>query len=268
MIRIEEAVYNHYEKATQLSYSFNFEDITFYQLQGEMAFKTYFLNRYLLLYTEQGVLDVYIDEKKIRLSSKDLLLVPPYHVLKQAAENADTETRLYSAEFSCSQFKFFEIGHHVHISNAAGIEPLLSELYNTFMLQEGHYYQDAQLLLIIRLIKKLAFGYGEQQQLAERIRTYILQHLMQPLNIPDISEALNYNKDYLCRIFKKEYGVSIKEYLNKEKIELSKRLLQTSELSITAIAKMLGWDEMNLFVKFFKYHEGTTPSQYRQNTIR
>ena len=62
--------------------------------------------------------------------------------------------------------------------------------------------------------------------------------------------------------------MSIKEYLNKEKIELSKRLLQTSELSITAIAKMLGWDEMNLFVKFFKYHEGTTPSQYRQNTIR
>lgn len=46
-----------------------------------------------------------------------------------------------------------------------------------------------------------------------------------------------------------------------------KRLLQTSDLSVTAISQMLGWTDINLFFKYFKYHEETTPTQYRKNTV-
>ncbi len=271
MIRIEESVYNHYENTPQHSYSLSFEDITYYQFQTGLEFRKRFLDRFLLLYTAKGEFDLWVDRKLLHLGEKALLLIPPYQFIRGTPEQTDTqqETALYTLEFRCDRFGFFPIDHFLQLANAEPVEPLLTELYNEQKdLEQSTCYHDAWLLLILRMVRKLLAGRSDQQLLAEKIRTYILHHIMQPISVVEISEKLKYNKDYLCRIFKKEYGCSIKEFMNKEKINLSKRLLQTSDLPVSTISQMLGWDDVNLFFKYFKYHEKTTPTQYRLNTVR
>ncbi|MBS5571589.1 MAG: AraC family transcriptional regulator [Clostridiales bacterium] len=269
MIRIEASVYNHYENTQQHTCCLDFEEITLYQLQNGLEFRRRFLNQFTLLYIEKGAFDIYVESKLLHLEEKSLLLIPPYQFIHGASGQTDVSQAcvLYMLEFRCDHFDFFSLDKYLLLPSAEPVEALLAELYNEHKtLEHNTCFHDAWLLLIIRMIKKLMTGHKEQQ-LAEKVRAYILRHTMQPITITEISSELKYNKDYLCRIFKKEYGCSIKEYINKEKISLSKRLLQMSDLPVTAISHMLGWEDVNLFFKYFKYHEKITPTQYRTNTV-
>lgn len=271
MIKIEESVYNHYEDKRDSVCSLNFEEIAMYQLKNGLDFRQRFLDRFFLLYTQEGTFDITINNQAYHMDEKSLLLISPCQVVKGVPETDDNmhgECTLYTLEFSCTHFNFFDIGNYLLINNAEPVETLLTELYNDCKTTtSGDCFSDAWLLLILRTIKKLNSGHSEQHLLAEKLCAYIRHNIMKPITVSEISEAMQYNKDYLCRIFKKEYGCSIKEFINKEKINLSKRLLQTSDLSVTAISQMLGWDDINLFFKYFKYHEETTPTQYRKNTV-
>lgn len=270
MIKIEESVYNHYENSAGCSSCLNFEDITMYQLQNGLEFRQRFLDRFFLLYTQKGTFDITMNKQTFHLDEKSVLLIPPYQFIKGTPEqnNEIHECILFTLEFQCDYFNFFQIDNYLLLNEAESLETLLTELYNECKtVNSNNCYNDAWLLLIIRALKRLSIGHSEQLQLAEKVRTYILHHVMQPITVTEISEILKYNKDYLCRVFKREYGCSIKEFINKEKINLSKRLLQTSDLPVATISQMLGWDDVNLFFKYFKYHEKTTPTQYRMSTV-
>ena len=270
MIKIEESVYNHYENSAFHTCCLNFEEVTMYQFQNGLEFRQRFLDRFFLLYTQKGTFDITMNNQTLHLGEKSVLLIPPYQFIRGTTEqdNQLHECILYTLEFQCDNFNFFQIDNYLLLNEAEPIETLLTELYNECKtVDSNNCFNDAWLLLILRVIKRLSAGHSEQLQLAEKTRTYILHHVMQPITVTEISQALKYNKDYLCRVFKKEYGCSIKEFINKEKITLSKRLLQTSDLSVAAISQMLGWDDVNLFFKYFKYHEKTTPTQYRMNTV-
>ena len=82
------------------------------------------------------------------------------------------------------------------------------------------------------------------------------------LKVEEVSEHLGYNADYISRLFKANYGKSLKEYINDVKISHIKQLLLTSNLSLTDIACSTGFDDYKYFLKFFKYHEGVTPTQF------
>jgi len=221
-------------------------------------------------YTQKGTFDITMNKQTFHLNEKSVLLIPPYQFIKGTPEqnNEMHECILFTLEFQCDYFNFFQIDNYLLLNEAESLEALLTELYNECKtVNSNNCYNDAWLLLIIRALKRLSIGHSEQLQLAEKVRTYILHHVMQPITVTEISEILKYNKDYLCRVFKREYGCSIKEFINKEKINLSKRLLQTSDLPVATISQMLGWDDVNLFFKYFKYHEKTTPTQYRMSTV-
>ena len=71
-----------------------------------------------------------------------------------------------------------------------------------------------------------------------------------------------YNADYISRLFKAHYGKSLKEYMSNVKIDYIKQLLLTSELPLSDVAYNAGFYDYKYFLKFFKYHEGITPTQF------
>lgn len=80
----------------------------------------------------------------------------------------------------------------------------------------------------------------------------------------DICDRFGYNKDYISRSFKKKYGVTVKEYANREKLEAAKYLLKNSRHSIKKVGEAVGFDSVELFYKFFRYHMKLTPFEYRK----
>ena len=83
------------------------------------------------------------------------------------------------------------------------------------------------------------------------------------LRATDIASTYGYNINHLSRIIKKEYGKGIKALIDEFIVKRAKNYLVNSNHSVKEISGLLKFDNENSFVKFYKYHENQTPTQYR-----
>jgi two-component system, response regulator YesN len=101
--------------------------------------------------------------------------------------------------------------------------------------------------------------------IVEAVKQYIAEHLDESeLSREEIANHAFLNPDYLSRVFKKETGLSIKDYLLQERIRLAKDLLAKTSLSIGQIALEVGFSYFSHFSKMFKKLTGLNPNEYRQ----
>ena len=68
----------------------------------------------------------------------------------------------------------------------------------------------------------------------------------------------------MCHFFKNQTGQSVTEYINRLKVEKSKKLLKDTDMSVTDIAMKTGFEDSCYFTRVFKKYEKKTPLQYRK----
>lgn len=74
-----------------------------------------------------------------------------------------------------------------------------------------------------------------------------------------------YSKAYTCRTFKKYTGLTLTEYITKEKIDYAATLLLNTTHSINDIMLQLNFSSPAHFIKLFKRYYGVSPSNYRRH---
>lgn len=92
---------------------------------------------------------------------------------------------------------------------------------------------------------------------------YITANYSYPITIEDIASYVGLSRSHLFRSFRTVLGVSPKEYLTDFRIKQSCLLLERSDLSITAIANSIGFDNSLYFSKAFHKEKGMSPKEYR-----
>ena len=95
-----------------------------------------------------------------------------------------------------------------------------------------------------------------------QIIRYIEKHYAEDVTITEIATELGVSASFLSRIFKKEIGIPIHEYLNQYRISKSLSLLKTH--SITEVGYICGFCDSSHFISMFKKHTGMTPMQYKK----
>lgn len=93
---------------------------------------------------------------------------------------------------------------------------------------------------------------------------YIRINLNQDLSLDSISSTLSLNSYELSRQFKKDTGQTLTDYINHRRIKEAQYILENELISITDIAFMVGYHDVNYFTKVFKKLNGITPSEYRK----
>ena len=93
---------------------------------------------------------------------------------------------------------------------------------------------------------------------------YIRFHLEQELNLETISAAIHCSTFELSRKFKKETGQTLTDYINTLRINEAIYIMENRNFTITDIAYMVGFNDVNYFTKVFKKIKGMTPSAYRK----
>ena len=83
------------------------------------------------------------------------------------------------------------------------------------------------------------------------------------LTASEVANHFGYNKDYLNRMFVKFGGKGLKEYINDRRMDGIRSKLLSEGLTLKQIAEASGFEEYKDFLKFFRYHEGITPTEYR-----
>lgn len=107
----------------------------------------------------------------------------------------------------------------------------------------------------------------EPHILGSRIKDYIDRHYMEPITLQSMGEALRISPYYLSHVFKQMSGYSPVQYLLRRRIGEAQTLLITTDLSITRIAEMVGYDTQSYFNLQFTKNVGMPPNKFRQNYI-
>lgn len=97
----------------------------------------------------------------------------------------------------------------------------------------------------------------------EACQEYIFNHLYEDIPLLILSELAGLNGHYLSHLFKKETGVSISHFIQKERVEEAKKLLDFTKDPVSTISSRLNFYDQTYFIKVFKKHTGMTPKQYK-----
>jgi YesN/AraC family two-component response regulator len=92
---------------------------------------------------------------------------------------------------------------------------------------------------------------------------WIEEHYMEPFDLGQLSDELHLSKSYVSRVFKRETGSSLTEYLTIRRIRQASQLLQMTNKPIEFIGESVGFGSVSYFIQLFKKMIGTTPHQYR-----
>ncbi len=105
---------------------------------------------------------------------------------------------------------------------------------------------------------------GSDNSLITDIKNYIRCNLEFDINILSVAHVFHYNHRYLGRLFKKETGIHMYEYINLQRINLAKELLSTTDLKIIDISIKVGFNSVTYFNLLFKREVGVTPTEFRK----
>lgn len=97
-----------------------------------------------------------------------------------------------------------------------------------------------------------------------RLLDYIEHHLADEITLDDLCELAGLERSYLITRFKRTFGISPMRYLNAMRIEQAKRLLATTEKTVTEIAYEVGFGSIHYFCRIFKRTTGLAPHLYRE----
>lgn len=93
---------------------------------------------------------------------------------------------------------------------------------------------------------------------------YIFNHLFEDLSLERLSKHVNLTPSYLSTRFKKETGLSIVDYIQRERVYEAQKMLKFSSKSLSDICARLNFNDQSYFTRVFKKWSGVTPLQYRK----
>ncbi len=93
------------------------------------------------------------------------------------------------------------------------------------------------------------------------------QRYAEPLSLYDIARALKTDRFTLCRIYKRERGVTVMDDLLRIRIAKAKRFLKYGSESVERVGRMCGFDSPSYFCKRFREVVGKTPTEYRNSSV-
>lgn len=123
------------------------------------------------------------------------------------------------------------------------------------------------------LIRRIAEQAATQRQnavksIADYLRDYINNHPGDDLSAAALADLTGYSSGYLSRVFRQEFGVSIHDYVLESRMTLARELLLRTHLRVYEIARNVGYDDSNYFIKVFRGFTGMTPQEYKQSTAK
>ena len=227
---------------------------------GEWIHPDRTINSYELLYVTKG--NVYINENDIEysLGEHEFLVLEPnmrHYGYKHSQHTEFFWLHWYGVSDITSLTK------HSKLENQYAFILFFKQLLHNRIekvLDESFDYLTR--LILIEVCSKKS---GEIiNHIAEKIVSWIKANNYKPISVSQIAEHFGYNADYLNRIFKESYTKSIKQCIDEERMNFIKNLLLINKQTLREIAEISGFKDYKYFLKFFKYHENITPTEFQK----
>lgn len=137
---------------------------------------------------------------------------------------------------------------------------IYGEIHDAMSLQSLY----ETVLLSLQCINQLLVHHEESTNvLVRKVNQYIFDHYQLPINLNLIAKELHVNSSYLSRLYKKETGENLIDFLNGYRIQMAKKLLKQSNKKIAEIASEVGIEDPAYFTHVFTKYSGYSPKEYK-----
>ena len=97
---------------------------------------------------------------------------------------------------------------------------------------------------------------------------YIYNHLHCKITLKELAEKAGLSESYLSKLFRREMGVTVSQYISQKRIEAAENLLKYSDYSCIEISNYLCFNSESYFIQVFKSYTKMTPKEYRNKFFR
>jgi len=235
------------------------------------------LESYVLIVGVQGNAYIKVSAQNYTVCSGDALILPPniqhsgyqeshdvsylwfHFTAKVNANNSNNSIILPMFIHSHSHSRLLQLGVQLlHIEQA--------KYSNTLSVN----YQLSSILL--EIAEQYHYSSTIKQQDHPRkiyeIQEWIRINAKQPLTLSQVAEHFHYNKNYLCKIFKKETGHTVQNHITSCKLEIVKQALLTKNTPIKQLTKMINFSDEKYLMRVFRQYEGVTLSKFKNAYCR
>lgn len=100
--------------------------------------------------------------------------------------------------------------------------------------------------------------------LCTAVEEWVRGNCDRPIKVSDAAAHFKFNQDYLSRVFRRYHPEGLKTYINQSRCQRIKQDLMSTELSLQELAEKYGFEDYKYFLKYFRFHEGITPTACRK----
>lgn len=130
------------------------------------------------------------------------------------------------------------------------------------------YDMELYLQYIIYLTRDYLEKTNSHKSVAKSMQDYVDQHYSEDINRSSLTDVFYLDPDYASKLFKKETGISFKNYIINKRIEVAKNMLSTTDLPINTVADNVGYGNYSYFTRLFKKVTDMTPIEYRNRMTK
>ena len=125
--------------------------------------------------------------------------------------------------------------------------------------------EDALFFIINRMIGRKEGKTSDIYNKIAHIEHYVATHYYQwDLSVQQIADTFGISLPYLSRMFKRERGIGLLDYIKQYRVAKAKEIMAENEsLTVYEVAASVGYNNSQTFIRIFKHYEGVTPGSYR-----
>ena len=180
-------------------------------------------------------------------------------VFRSFLESDSVMARFLRGETGKGHLFFSDSGNH----RLANIMMGIAQEYSLAGNRQSFSLMGRLLVLLDELAKTPAYSFYGMDSRAVGMISYIRDHC-DTVSIKDIAREFGYSENYCTQYIKKHIGRSASELIADARIARAELLLQSSGLSVQAIANAVGYRSVGHFNELFRSYHGMTPGDYRK----
>ena len=227
---------------------------------------------------------IQIDDKKYDIQKEHFYLFKPQEIHSiRCSDEAKNQLKLMDIKFSITDALLFEqlidLGNCFTVNDFNFIRIYFDKIINESNERQPFYYPLINCHLyeiLIRIIRDKT-GYRQSGPAVSEINgqktwkgvdieallNYVHGNYSTIITLDDLSEMAKINKTTLIGIFKDVFHTTPIRYINSFRLERAKELLTNTDISISEIAELIGFQSIHNFSRHFKGKENCTPIEYR-----
>lgn len=238
-----------------------------------------FHHRFELYLFLDGNVDLITDRAHVRLHPYQLVIIPPerYHQLStnDTVENYERCVLNFDADFLGTDVLQNALSGKEILSLSADDRIVTNFLYlkeqtDTASDADMEYLLPAiacdTVFCIKRAVSSIAEAQGGIGRLSQDIINYLNSHYTEDIDLDMLSKRFHVSVSSLCHIFKKDFGITVKQYLMQKRLNAAKLYLSLGEKAETVCEKV-GFANYSAFFRAYKKQFSASPSHSSPKTI-